>query len=191
MGACACACVCACACAELNTSIAVTGFWCAKGGLSCKLPATTFTYNQHYHMHLPQPHTYHHHHHHHTVQVAICASGTRKRPPAQVAEVTKTSAGRVFALVAGMKTPPAKVAEGQGDWALASIGASWSGMQQQHATYTWALTCIVVVPMQVALLLHPAPSCADGCWFLVPPSENNLPALVVVTLCNLHWWSFS
>ena len=23
------------------------------GGLSCELPATTFTYNQHYHMHLP------------------------------------------------------------------------------------------------------------------------------------------
>ena len=105
--------------------------------------------------------------------------------------VTKTSAGRVFALVAGMKTPPAQVAEGQGDWTLASIGASWSGMQQRHATYTWALTCIVVVPMLVALLLHPAPSCADGCWFLVPHSENNLPTLVVVTLCNLHWWSFS
>ena len=33
-----------------------------------------------------------------------------------------------------MKTPPAQVAEGQGDRAPASIGASWSGMQQQ---YNW------------------------------------------------------
>ena len=35
--------------------------------------------------------------------------------------------------LAGRKTPPAQVVEGQGDRAPASIGTSWSGMQQQHA----------------------------------------------------------
>ena len=30
------------------------------------------------------------------------------------------------------------------------------------------------------LLLHPAPTCADGCWCPVP-----------LTFSNLHWWCFS
>ena len=105
-----------CCTTELHTGIAVTALWCAgarkpaKGGLSCKncLPPHLHIYN---HMQLPhvQPHIYHHHHHHHTVQVAICSSG-----------------------ILG-KRSPAQVAGGQGDRAPASIGARWSGMQQQHA----------------------------------------------------------
>ena len=38
---------------------------------------------------------------------------------------TTPSASRVFALVDGRKTPPAQVAEGQGDRAPASIGMQW------------------------------------------------------------------
>ena len=34
--------------------------------------------------------------------------------------------------------------------------------------------------VKVALLLHPAPTCADGCWCLVP-----------LTFSNLRWWCFS
>ena len=43
--------------------------------------------------------------------------------------------------------PPVQVAEGQGDRTPVSIDASWNGMQQQHASCSWTLTCIVVVPM--------------------------------------------
>ena len=70
------------------------------------------------------------------------------------------------------KTPPAQVAEGQGDRVPASFGASWSGMQQEPATCIWALTSCM-------FLLHPATTCADGCWCPVP-----------LTFSNLCWWCF-
>ena len=59
-----------------------------------------------------------------------------------------TSAIGVFVPLAGRKAPPAQDAEGQGDRALASIGARWSGMQQEHATCTWVQ--LVSAHMQVA-----------------------------------------
>ena len=36
------------------------------------------------------------------------------------------------------------------------------------------------VHVQVALLLHPTPTCTDGCWCPVP-----------LTFSNLRWWCFS
>ena len=60
--------------------------------------------------------------------------------------------------------------------------------------------------VQVVLLLHPAPTLAlmDAgarspdlqqlalvVFFIPATSANTLPAPVVVTLCNLRWWSLS
>ena len=64
--------------------------------------------------------------------------------------VTTTNAGRVFALVAGIKTPPAQVAKSQGDRAPASIGASWNGMQQQRNLHMGTTTMHVSAHVQVA-----------------------------------------
>ena len=82
----------------------------------------------------------------------------------------------------GLKTPPVQFAKGQRDRAPSSIGTSWSGMQQEHAICTWALTCMhrSCAQTQIVFLLHPAPTCVDGCWCPVP-----------LTCSNLHWWCCS
>ena len=43
---------------------------------------------------------------------------------------------------------------GQRDREPASIGANWSGMQQQHATCTWALACIVVAIIAIVEIMN-------------------------------------
>ena len=139
--------------------------------------------------------------------LCICASATRKKTPAQVAKGSHHNAGRVLALVARMKNPPAQVTEGWRDRAPASIGASWSGMQQQHATCTWAQLQCKCPCANCMLLLHPAPTCTHRCmlvpgppgfqqlvlvaFFIPATSANTLHALVVATFCNLRWWSFT
>ena len=85
---------------------------------------------------VPPLHSYNHHHH---IIIQYTTTSTTQPPPYSA---SYTSAIGVFAPLAGRKTPPAQVAEGQGDQSPASISASWSGMQQQHATCTWAqLAC--------------------------------------------------
>ena len=69
--------------------------------------------------------------------------------------VTTTGAGRVFALVAGLKSTTSASCWRSGDRAPACIGASWSVMQQQHATCTWPLGCWCPVPW-------PSATCAGG-----------------------------
>ena len=61
---------------------------------------------------------------------------------------------------------------------LSPLPSTRCGMQQQQATCTWALASCAHV--QVVLLLHPTPTCADGCWYPVP-----------ITFSNLRWWCFT
>ena len=71
----------------------------------------------------------------------------------------------------------------QGDRAPAYISTSWSGMQQLtcnlHMGTYMHHSCVHV---QVVLLLHPAPTCTDGCWCPIP---------LTCSSCNLCWLCFS
>ena len=93
-------------------------------------------------------------------------------------------------------TPPAQVAEGQKNRAPACIGASWSGMQQQHNLHMGTtmmhvsahvqVACCCCIPLQLALMDAGARSpdlqqLALVVFFIPATSANVLPTPVVVT----------
>ena len=88
-----------------------------------------------------------------------------------------TSAIGVFAPLAGRKTPPAQVAEGQRDRAAASIGASWSWMHQEHATLTSMGTYCKL----------PGPPDLDQQLALVVFSFQPMAQILQLHSCNLHY----
>ena len=64
---------------------------------------------------------------------------------------TLTSASRVFVKVGGRKTPPVQVATSHGDQTPASIGISWSWMQQQACNLHLGMNTVhICVHVQVA-----------------------------------------
>ena len=90
-----------------------------------------------------------------------------------------TSAIGVFAPLAGRKTPPAQVAEAQRDRAAASIGASWSRMQQEHATRTSMGTyCKCPVPLTLISNLR---------WWCFPSSQWRKDSNCTRVTCTAQW----
>ena len=111
--------------------------WSAQSSLVCVcVPTTTY---RHHHIQAPP------HNHHHTVQVA----------QVQLEHLHHWLEGKHHQLKL-LKLI-------RGDQAPASIGSSWSRMQQKHATCTWAQLACKCPCASCMYLLHPAPTCADGC----------------------------
>ena len=117
---------------------------------------------------------------------------------------TTTQCKLLYAQVVLGKRPPAQVAEGNHHKCLQSVCAScWNEKHHQckllkvretghqhpsaqvgagcsnNATCTWAQLRCKCPCASCILLLHPAPTCADGCWCPVP-----------LTFSNLRWWCF-
>ena len=130
-----------------------------------------------------------------------------KRPPAQVAEGNHHKCKQsVCASCWNEKHHQRKLLKVRGtghQHPSAQVGAGCSN----NATCTWAqLRCMLVLMCKLHVvaasranlrrwMLVPGPSdlqqLALVVFFIPATSANTLLALVVVTLCNLCWWSFS